>query len=407
MAIDTTVVRIRAGSAVLMGSLGLPAEPKALVVLASAGINDSLAHPDAPIAAGLQTRDVATLTVDLLTAPEETQETVSGLYHLDAEFLTNRMCMVLAWIRHQPNLVHLPIGVFVEGMATTAAIGAAVHHAEIRAIVSVDGRADLVDDVPDKTMAPVLLVAFAEDRHVVDLNRKANARMRSPHSLTILPGKEVGSASAESVATVSWRWFEQHLHEATMGSDRAIRPHPITHDSRSGVIPITNILVATDFSEPAEIALRYGTELAREFGASLHVIHVADDLAAHSGPIPAVPQDIGALQTALEQDAREDLQAVVPEPDRSDLRVRLHVAVSKSAAEAIVAYAKDAFIDLVIAGTHGRRGLPRILLGSVAEHLVRSSPCPVLTVRAHGHDFIQPAIESERIAPGPATDRHP
>jgi len=387
MAIDTIVVRIRAGSAVLMGGLGLPAEPKALVVLASAGINDSLAHPDAPIAAGLQTRGFATLTVDLLTAAEETQETASGLYHLDAEFLTHRMCLVLAWIRHQPNLVHLPIGVFVEGMAATAAIGAAVHHPEIRAIVSVDGRADLVDDVPDKTMAPVLLVAFADDRHVVDLNRKANARMRAPHGLTILSGKDVGGDSEESVAAISGRWFDQHLGQVVI--ERApVIPHNQTPGARAGM-PIKNILVATDFSEPAELALRYGTEFAREFGASLHVVHVADDLAAQL-PIPAVPEDIGALQMALEQDARDDLQALVPEPDRSDLRLTLHVAVSKSAAEAIVAYARDAAIDLVIAGTHGRRGLPRILLGSVAEHLVRSSPCPVLTVRAHGHDFIQP-----------------
>jgi putative phosphoribosyl transferase len=407
MAIDSTVVRIRAGSMVLMGNLGLPEAPKALVLLASAGINDSLAHPDAPIAAGLQTRGFATLTVDLLTAAEETQEIASGRYHLDAEFLTNRTCLVLAWIRHQPNLAQLPLGMFVEGMATAAAIGAAVHHTEIGAIVSVDGRADLVDNIPEQTTAPVLLVAFAQDAHVVDLNRKANARMRSPHCLTILSGKAVGSDSEESVAGISGRWFDQHLGKVAIERAPAIPHDRATGGSGAGVMPIKNILVATDFSEPAELALRYGTELARELGASLHVIHVADDLAAHAGPIPAAPEDIGALQTALEQDAREDLGALVPEPDRSDLRATLHVAVSKSAAEAIVAYAKDASIDLLIAGTHGRRGLPRILLGSVAEHLVRSSPCPVLTMRAHGHDFIQPAIEGQRIAPGPAIERHP
>jgi nucleotide-binding universal stress UspA family protein len=157
-----------------------------------------------------------------------------------------------------------------------------------------------------------------------------------------------------------------------------------------GVIALKNILVATDFSEPAEAALRYGTELARRFDASLHVLHVVDDLAAQPDPLPTAPMDTGSLQTALENDARANLAELVPEPDRSALHAHLDITVSDQPARAILAYARDARIDLIIVGTHGRRGLAHFFLGSVAQELVRTATCPVLTVRAHAREFIHP-----------------
>ena len=156
------------------------------------------------------------------------------------------------------------------------------------------------------------------------------------------------------------------------------------------MIALNNILVATDFGEPAEAALRYGRELARRFQASLHVLHVVDDLAAHPVPGPGMPVDFGALQTTLEQDALANLQARVSEPDRAALHAHLEIAISAWPGQAILAYARDFKIDLIIVGTHGRRGLASLFLGSVAQHVARGATCPVLTVRAHERDFVHP-----------------
>ena len=156
------------------------------------------------------------------------------------------------------------------------------------------------------------------------------------------------------------------------------------------MIALKNILVATDFGEPSAAALRYGDELARRFQASLHVLHVVDDLAAHPSTVPGLPVDIGPLQTELEEDARANLASLVPEPDRSALRARLQVLVSGSPAHAILSYARDEAIDLIVVGTHGRHGLAHFFLGSVAQHVSRAAGCPVLTVRAHERDFVQP-----------------
>jgi universal stress protein A len=157
------------------------------------------------------------------------------------------------------------------------------------------------------------------------------------------------------------------------------------------MITLKNVLVATDFAEPSEAALRYGQELARRFEATLHVLHVAADLAAYpANPAAGLPLDLGPTQQALETEARQTLEMLVPEPDRSALRARLVVLTSASTAHTILAYARDEKIDLIIVGTHGRRGLGYFFLGSVAQQVSRLAECPVLTVRAHERDFVQP-----------------
>ena len=156
------------------------------------------------------------------------------------------------------------------------------------------------------------------------------------------------------------------------------------------MIALKNILVATDFSEPAEAALRYGRELARRFNASLHVLHVVDDLAAHPVPGPGMPADFGELQTTLEQDALANLQRLVSEPDRAALHAHLEVAVSAWPGQTILSYARDAQMDLIVVGTHGRGGLAYFCMGSVAQQVTRAASCPVLTVRAQERDFVHP-----------------
>ena len=156
------------------------------------------------------------------------------------------------------------------------------------------------------------------------------------------------------------------------------------------MIAITNILVATDFSEASDKALSYGKELARKFSARLHVIHVVGvvtpDMTGAAGYVP----DLGSVQTDLEETADRQLAALVSDEDRQGLKAKIWRTTSNSPASAITAYAKDETIDLVVMGTHGRSAVARWILGSVADKVVRTAPCPVLTVRHPEHDFVIP-----------------
>jgi nucleotide-binding universal stress UspA family protein len=157
------------------------------------------------------------------------------------------------------------------------------------------------------------------------------------------------------------------------------------------VIALKQILVATDFSQPSDAALRYGRDLARTYHASLHVLHVTDDLAARMALAPlAVTPNIGNLQADLEADARRSLEGLLPESERTSLNAQLVTKISDHPAETIVSYAREKRIDLIIIGTHGRSGMAHLFMGSVAERVVRTAPCPVLTVRHPEREFVLP-----------------
>jgi nucleotide-binding universal stress UspA family protein len=168
------------------------------------------------------------------------------------------------------------------------------------------------------------------------------------------------------------------------------------------MILIKNVLVATDFSEPSDTALRYGRNIARAFGAALHVVHVVDDLAAHGTPLNLPAVNYGPLQIELDAAARDALNRILTDDDRKNLHAEAVVIAAASPASAILQYARDNSVDLVIAGTQGRTGVARFLLGSVAEQIVRSAPCPVLTVRETEREFVRPdALETVTHTPQP------
>jgi nucleotide-binding universal stress UspA family protein len=155
------------------------------------------------------------------------------------------------------------------------------------------------------------------------------------------------------------------------------------------MIRIKNVLVATDFSEPSTAALDYGRELARTYEATLHVLHVTEDLRWRfaADATPAFPAD---AQEEIEASARARANALLTAEDRAQLHARAVVHTAVSPAESIVEYAKTAAVDVIVIGTHGRSGFSRVLMGSVAERVVRLAPCPVLTVRHPEHEFIAP-----------------
>ena len=155
------------------------------------------------------------------------------------------------------------------------------------------------------------------------------------------------------------------------------------------MIRIKNVLVATDFSEPSTVALDYGRELARTYGAKLHVLHVAEDLQWRYATDMTTAYLID-VQKDLEASARARLNAVLTDDDHRQLGARAIVVTAVMPSEAIVEYAKAEGVDVIVMGTHGRSGLAHVFMGSVAERVVRLASCPVLTVRHPEHEFIAP-----------------
>ncbi|HEX7836248.1 MAG TPA: universal stress protein [Kofleriaceae bacterium] len=144
-----------------------------------------------------------------------------------------------------------------------------------------------------------------------------------------------------------------------------------------------HILVPTDLSEGAEHALEYACELARALSAEIHLLNVVG--------IPAlgVPELGVALTSSMIDQLVVDNQTALDKIARTKCAASLGQVLIKvgDARDMITQTARELGIDLIVMGTHGRRGISRALLGSVTEAVVRSAPCPVLTVRLReAHD---------------------
>lgn len=145
---------------------------------------------------------------------------------------------------------------------------------------------------------------------------------------------------------------------------------------------IRRILHPTDFSDRAETAWEYAKTLAAKFGAELDLIHVMQEpiavLPEASIAVAAPAANLPELIEAAEEGLR---RFVAVEPGRIAQRAVMHGAT----ADEVVRFARERETDMIVIGTHGRTGLAHVLLGSVAEKIVRRAPCAVLTVRPHAH----------------------
>jgi universal stress protein A len=141
------------------------------------------------------------------------------------------------------------------------------------------------------------------------------------------------------------------------------------------------ILVPTDFSPPSEAALATAEALAAQFGAAIHLIHVLEDpyaAALYSADIYGyVPRE---LKESWRREAQARLDVLLDRPEKAQFRATTNV-IFGSPARAIVDYARENAMNLIVVGTHGRGGVAHLLLGSVTERVVRTAECPVLTVR--------------------------
>ena len=158
---------------------------------------------------------------------------------------------------------------------------------------------------------------------------------------------------------------------------------------------ITRILVPTDFSETSDRALDYAHLLARHFGASVHLLHVLPDVAGPEASVQAFLADGAAERAEALADARASLR-------HRSVGIASQEALFGVADATIVAYASQARMDLIVMGTHGRTGVAHLLMGSVAERVVRTATCPVLTVRGVPAEGRIPVLAAETAATLPA-----
>jgi len=171
-------------------------------------------------------------------------------------------------------------------------------------------------------------------------------------------------------------------------------------DARPAGLPVKNVLFATDFSPTSEAALPYAAAVCRRFGSTLHLAHVLSDagLLMMTGGVDYV--SMGTLYDDAHSEAKEKLEQVSLRlggvPHRCYVR---HGAVWKNLAGIV----EENHVDMIVVGTHGRTGLGKLLLGSVAEDILRHAGCPVLTVgpKISGHARI-PALQGNAHDVAPA-----
>jgi nucleotide-binding universal stress UspA family protein len=158
------------------------------------------------------------------------------------------------------------------------------------------------------------------------------------------------------------------------------------------MIAIKTILLPTDGSECSAKAMAYALSFAKQYGGRVVALHVVDQRwEEHTRIVFAeVGQDMTQkIRNGYEEEARRILREVTDAAGKVGVSVETRV-VSGIPSEYIVRVAQELPADLIIMGTHGRAGMSHLLLGSVAERVVRKAPCPVLTVRKEEHDFVTP-----------------
>ena len=152
------------------------------------------------------------------------------------------------------------------------------------------------------------------------------------------------------------------------------------------MIKLQKVLVPTDFSDSARHAFSYGVSFAKEYQAELVLLHVVENLtvgyASDLFPVPMaeVFQEISGY-------ARTELSKLAEEARQKGVVVSELVVQGKPSAE-IIRHAAENGVDMIVLGTHGKGMLDQALFGSTTERVVRRAPCPVLTVRMAGHEFV-------------------
>ncbi|MGH9353464.1 MAG: universal stress protein [Terriglobia bacterium] len=162
------------------------------------------------------------------------------------------------------------------------------------------------------------------------------------------------------------------------------------------MLKIQRILCPVDFFEASAKAYDCAYSLALRYEAKLYIEHVID-LLTGAYPYYNFPDVAGSsIYVDLNKGAEERLRAMASH--HAITRVQAELVVRKGfVPDSILSFAQDQRADLIVMGTHGRRGLDRLVMGSVTEHVLRKAPCPVLAVRKPSHDFVSPEQSQEPV----------
>jgi nucleotide-binding universal stress UspA family protein len=161
------------------------------------------------------------------------------------------------------------------------------------------------------------------------------------------------------------------------------------------MLEIGRILCPTDFSDFSERAYDYGLSLARHYKAELYLLHVVRPVII-GYPEYAIPDSVNEFYGELREHAEEQLREFAKV--HTEGNVQAIVAVEEGVVtESILDFARENSVDMIVMGTHGRRGFQRLTLGSVTERVLRRAGCPVLAVRRPAHDFVAPGSKVEPV----------
>lgn len=208
-------VRLRLDNITLEGDLSVPEPAQGVVLFAHGSRSSRHGRRDRQVARVLNEAGLATLLVDLLTREEGRLDVFTRHLRFDIDLLAQRLVGVTGWLAGEPETRALTIGYFGASTGAGAALVAAASlPAQIGAVVSRGGRADLAGEMLSRVQAPTLLVVGGDDTPVIAMNRDAMARMHAERELVIVPGathlfEEPGAL--EAVAKVARDWFLVHL----------------------------------------------------------------------------------------------------------------------------------------------------------------------------------------------------
>jgi dienelactone hydrolase len=214
---DQRILAVRAGQAALEGALVVPADARGIVLFAHGSGSSRHSPRNTYVADELHDGGLGTLLLDLLTPSEEAVDLATRELRFDISLLAERLVAAIEWLSSENATRDLPLGLFG---ASTGAAGALVAAARmpdrIGAVVSRGGRPDLAGADLPSVRAPTLLIVGGNDPVVIDLNRRAMARMTAPLQLEIVPRathlfEEPGTL--EQVARLAREWFARYLLE--------------------------------------------------------------------------------------------------------------------------------------------------------------------------------------------------
>jgi putative phosphoribosyl transferase len=212
-------VRFELGHASIDGDLHVPAQPAGLVIFAHGSGSSRFSRRNRAVARVLEQAGFGTLLMDLLTRQEEAHDERTAQFRFDIPLLGARVIGVMDEMHMQPDLRHLPIGLFGASTGAAAAlIAAAARPALVRAVISRGGRPDLAGEALTRVQAPTLLIVGGDDVPVIPLNRDAMLRMRTTVQLHVVPRathlfEEPGAL--EEVAGLAADWCRRHLPDVS------------------------------------------------------------------------------------------------------------------------------------------------------------------------------------------------